>query len=512
MFRKIFIALIVLTAAIGGVRAQQIAPRIAGLGDNAAYMSLLREDAVLQIREDSIVGAVNNLRHLLRDDDANRKMYSIEILNLENKIFGIRSSKARLIDKINTIEQDWVLANLNTPKSTQSQVENAANGDVPDSLKVRNLIYNRYFKETLSADDYQALKKAQTLEMDAVGYINRYMTNYNAMSELATLYQTAQTEDQAKDIQDKYNALRKMNDVLSDSLSVTWSYIFDNKSYVYGYLLDKSRQDAILSREAESLSAADQQLSRIRGEYASDVIADYFIRKKVVVDYESAVADWLQLNVAKDSLAGVKRQVEAVDFKLPKVDIKERSFIVYEPIEFSTMLKYSSQNPIPECRVYTVGTVYRILLGTFKTKRAVSTFRGAYPLCYTISADGGWSYYAGAYATKAEAVEANNLVKKKGFARPAIVEWADGVYKNISQEIADGHTVLYRVEINGTQTLSDSIKEIIATNAEGCELSRVGQQMFVVGTFDDRVVADKVATAISQADDALQVNVTEVAE
>ena len=60
MFRRILIyALGAVFLTAGGVRAQQpeVEARIAGLEGNAEYMSLLREDAQLQIREDSIVSA-----------------------------------------------------------------------------------------------------------------------------------------------------------------------------------------------------------------------------------------------------------------------------------------------------------------------------------------------------------------------------------------------------------------------------------------------------------------------
>ena len=56
------------------------------------------------------------------------------------------------------------------------------------------------------------------------------------------------------------------------------------------------------------------------------------------------------------------------------------------------------------------------------------------------------------------------------------------------------------------------MKAAITDTAEGCELSRVGQQHFVVGTFDDKAVADRVAAAIIQADPSLEIKVAEIAE
>lgn len=162
VFRKVYIVLCAALLAAGDLCAQQVRvePRIAGLEGNREYMSLLEQDAQLQIREDSIVNAVERARQQLREDPANRQRYSQEILQLESRIFEVRNAKGRLIDKINTIEQEWVLANLNG--AAQQPAEPAAEspaGAIPDSLKVRNLVFNPYFREQLPEADYAALRR-----------------------------------------------------------------------------------------------------------------------------------------------------------------------------------------------------------------------------------------------------------------------------------------------------------------------------------------------------------------
>ena len=429
VFRKVYIVLCAALLAAGDLCAQQVRvePRIAGLEGNREYMSLLEQDAQLQIREDSIVNAVERARQQLREDPANRQRYSQEILQLESRIFEVRNAKGRLIDKINTIEQEWVLANLNG--AAQQPAEPAAEspaGAIPDSLKVRNLVFNPYFREQLPEADYAALRRAQGLELDAVDYVNRYFANYGTICELAEAYAAAQTEADAGEIYDRYNTLQGFNRVLADSLAEAWNYIADNKGYAYGYLMDKLGQDAILAREEKRLSGAARELSALRGEVASDAVADYFLRKKVLVGYETAVAGLLGLTSARDSLRGVAAQLDGIDFRLPRIDVAQRYFLDYDSIAFSATPKYSYQHPIPECRVYEHGTIYRILLGTFNTKRAVSTFRGAYPLSYLVGEDKKWCYYAGGFATREEAEAAQKLLKSKGFVRPEIVVWTDG--------------------------------------------------------------------------------------
>ncbi len=513
LFRKTYILVCAALLGCGSLHAQQLAvePRIAGLEGNEEYMSLLREDAQLQMREDSIVNAVERARKQLREDPVNRQRYSQDILQLESRIFEVRNAKGRLIGRINTIEQEWVLANLNGAAAQPAEPAAGNPAALPDSLKVRNLIYNPCFREQLPEADYAALLEAQGLELGAVDYVNRYFANYGTISELAEAYAAAQIEADAVAIYDKYNTLQGFNRVLADSLSGVWNYIFDNKNYAYGYLMDMQGQDEILAREEERLAEAARQLSAVRGETASDAVTDYFLRKKVLVGYETAVADVLGLTSARDSLRGVAAQLEAIDFRLPRIDVAERYFLDYDSIAFSATPKYSYQHPIPECRVYEHGTIYRILLGTFNTKRAVSTFRGAYPLSYLVNEDKKWCYYAGGFATKEEAEAAQKLLKSKGFVRPEIVVWTDGEYRNLSSD-PEAQQIVYRVEITGTEALSDDVKTVIADTAEGCELSRVGQQLFVVGMFDDKAVADRVAAAITQTDPALEIKVAEIAE
>ena len=114
-------------------------------------------------------------------------------------------------------------------------------------------------------------------------------------------------------------------------------------------------------------------------------------------------------------------------------------------------------------------------------------------------------------ATREEADSVQGVLRRHGFVRPEVVVWTDGEYRNLSREPEAGAAV-YRVEITGTDALSEAVKQVIAGTAEGRELSRVGQQLFVVGTFENRAVAERLAEALRQADAALEIKVAEVAE
>ena len=66
MMRKGFFLLAVLVAAgAAEASAQEVTARIAGLEGNAEYMEMLREEASLQAREDSVTMVVNRVRRQL---------------------------------------------------------------------------------------------------------------------------------------------------------------------------------------------------------------------------------------------------------------------------------------------------------------------------------------------------------------------------------------------------------------------------------------------------------------
>lgn len=510
--KKIYLLVAMLMCAgVASAQKPDVESRIAGLENNAEYLSLLREESQLQIREDSIVNAAEGLRRQLRNDPENRQQYTNDILKLESAIFDLRNSKGRIIDRINTIEQDWVLANLNNPAArTTPAGEQKPAEKADDKPKMRYLIDNLYFREHLTQDDYAELSSAQAMEFHAVDYVNTYFSNYQLTVGLAEAYESAATEAEATDLYDKLNALQSINRVLSDSLSTTWNYIFDNKNYAYSYLLDQLDKEDILVREEQQLADAARALSALRGEVESEAVADYFLRKKVLLDCETALAEVLGLAESCDSLKGVAAQLAAVDFRLPRIGVEKRVFIEYDTLVFSPKTQYTDAKPIPECRVYDRGTIYRVLLGTFSAKRPVSVFRGVYPLAYIIDAEGKWCYYAGGFATKAGAEAAQKALKARGFARPEIVVWNDGVYRNLSR---DGDaSVAWRVEISGVESLSAAVKEAITETSGGAELSRVGQSLFVVGVFDDKTVADQVLTAVVQAEPGIEIKVAEIAK
>ena len=509
MFRSIVTITLSLCAVAGCLYAQP--PR---LESNREYVALLEEDKALQMQQDSIGRTMENLRGLLRTNPDLRERVSTEILWLESRMFEIRSAKGRLVDRINALEQEWVLAQLEGADAwgESGSYSDAQPAVVPafDGPKVRNLVYNGYFRENLPEADYLDLLKSQECELQAEEFARRYFQNYAALSALVPSYEAATAEAEAMEIYNRFQVLTDANRQLADSLAAVWNYIFDNKNYAYGYVLDKHGNDRLLTAQENRLTETMLQLAELRNKTVSDQVADYFLRKRTALDYELEVAQLLGLDAACDSLAQAAKRLKAVDFTLPKIDLIERFFIDYEELTFPKTPQYTVQHPIPACRIYERGTIYRILLGTYAAKRPVSLFKGAYPLSYLLDDAKKWSYYAGGFATLTEAEAAQQQLKEKGFVRPEIVVWTNGVARNLSQH-PELSAPAYRVEISNTEVLPDDIRSAIAAVAGEAEVSKVGQRLFVVGLFYDRALADTVAEAVRKTDDKLLINVTEMA-
>lgn len=509
--RKLYLTLSLTLLTFGTLSAQyRVESRIAGLEQNSEYMTLLEEEATLQMREDSISSAMIRIRKQLREDPTNRQQYAAEILQAENHIFEVRNAKGRIINRINTIEQEWVLKNLDVTLARQ-QAEQQAQGVIPDSLKRRNLVENRPFAQHLTRQDLNSLRQAQRNEMRAVDFVNRFLANYLSMGEAATAYAEVPTEAEAILLQQQIDSLAMINEDLADSLAEQWDDIYDNKCYAYDYLMEALRKEEQLDRQQERHARTMREIRSLEGQTASDALVDYFLRKQALVDYEISVAEALALGEAVDSLRGVREQVTTVEFRLPPVQVEERIFIDYDTLTFASRPQYSAQKPIPEVKHYQRGTIYRVLLGTFSTKRPVTIFRGTAPICYEKTEEGKWRYYAGGFATQEEAVAAQERLRKRGFLRPEVVVWIDDKYRNLAEEPLPTATLAgFRLEINDVENLSEEVLSALRTAHPEAEVSRIGASRYIIGTFDERTAAEAAATSMRAADGSLQINIVEL--
>lgn len=498
-----FIVASLLFAAVSvtTVAAQDVVARISGLESNENYMSLLRSDAALRSKSDSLMSVMRDLRGELsrnaeeRDSLAQMRGDSLLVLltDAENAVLAMRTQKIRLIDQINSIEQEHVLSSMGNIGGAQG-----AQGS-------GSIYANAYFRSSIEAADYEALMAVHAKEKQTNANAKEYVVNYTKIKDLYNKYIQARTEADAEAVYGELAVLVDKNANLESDMAQAWSEIYDQKSYVYSYFLEKEGREDILELAEGLVAEARQEKLQSVDNWISEVLADYCLQKPVVLNYETYVAKLLNLTPAIDSLSSAARDVRQIDYRMAHIDIERRSFVDYEPIEFVQRSPYTNSNPVPDCVVYEYGTIYRILLGTYKYKQAVSIFRGATPLCVETLEDGRFSYYAGGFRTRGEADKAVEVMKKKGFRNPQIVEWCDGYKTNLS-EAGD---VQFRLMITGA-SLDDNVRKVITSMAPDCQLSRLAEDSFTVGMFSSRAMAERVAQAVERSNEELSVEVEEL--
>ena len=498
---KLIVAALLSIVSVSTAVAQEVTARIPELKDNAEYIELLRSDVRLRQKSVSLMSVIRDVRGALsrnaEQSDSLAPVRSDSMLvvltDTESAVYALRSQMIKLVDRINAIEQEHLLASIGNIGSATEQSSGS-------------IFTNDYFRKSIDEADYTILMEANAKEANADKYARTYVSNYESIKQMYDKYVMARTEAEAEAIYGEMATVMDENTVLERELASTWADIYDQKSYVYSYFFEKEERDDILElTESMIADVREEKLSTIDN-CASEALADYRLQKHVILNYETYVAKLLNLTSAIDSLSNASRAVRQIDYRIPAIDIERRSFVNYEAIEFTQRSPYTSSNPIPECVIYEYGTIYRILLGTFKVKQAVSIFRNASPLSVEALEDGRFSYYAGGFRTRAEAEKAVEVMKKKGFRNPQIVEWCDGYKTNIS---AQGDSVSFRLMISGG-ALNEDVRNVIETMAADCQLSRLSEESFSIGMFASRASAERVAQAIAKSDSTLSIEVEEI--
>ena len=507
MIRKFFIIqLFALATVAGTAAAQEIRPRIAGLENNERYMELLRDDARLQQREDSLVTAVNRMREAFRNGRNTQGLSTDDILALESGIFDVRNRRGRITSEISTIEQQWVIENLSSSAGgSQSEGGTALHGHghahgAASTLRV--LTDHESFERMLPQQDYEALRRSRNDELHAIETAGKIRSLCDTLVDTAAEYAAAQDASTGIPLYDKFTDTQRHAAALAAELTAAWGRVLDCKNFAYDYLLEQMNSENLIERSERRFAERRATAAESYGKYASDALADFCLERMAMVEYEIAVAETLNMPQAADSLRRVLRNEAQFEYRIPKVEVQERMFLDYAGVEFSSPSIYSAQNPIPEVAVYERGKIYRVLLGTFWSKQAVSLFRGAAPLGWW-QKDGKYLYFAGGFKSKSEAEAAAAELKAKGFKSPVVVVWRDGVYRNL---VTDPEADKYRLDITGVQSLTDAVKAAIAETAPDCEVSRAGDR-FVVGMFSDKADAQRTADAVRAAAEDIRVRI-----
>lgn len=504
------LAFAVISLAIVQSYAQQPHSRLAGLERNDDYMELLRRDAELVRRIDSLTTAVYDLREMLYKDDSQRRERSAELLGMESDLYMLRDDRSRLVDRINAIEQEWLLANISSGAAEREEPSKPVEPPAAAGTQRADLVKNSYFSRALSRNDYATLCRAQSDESVASGLYSEFVKNYEGLAEVRALYDSVATESEADSLMYVFQSKYARSTTLADSLAAVWSNTFDNKSYLYDLLFDMAGREDMLDKAEQNVFAMRRGIAEAKGAYASDAVAEYVLGKRCIVDYELDIARTAGLSAAADSLSKVRTSLEGLRYDFAKIPTRKRIFIDYAPVSFSSQYVYTSKNPVPECPVYEYGVVYRIKLGEFTSQQPAAKFKGIEPVSYLRTAAGGWVYYAGCYRSIGELEKALNTLKRLGFTKADVAAWSDGVYAGSREAVEALMSKQYAIEITGADELPAAVREAVAEDEGNSGVVRTGRGVFTVGGLSSREAAEALAAAISDADSSLTVRVVEL--
>ncbi len=499
---KILCSIALTTITLAVAFAYEVSPRIAELETNKQYMSLLERELILTNREDSIASVAESKRasYDIENGDASRK----EIIQLEASLFDLRSQKAKIIDSINIIEQEWVFSNLaHAQESEQPESEQPDPAQGEDD--VAPYIYlSRYVKDNLAQVDYRNLVKAEELEPLLIEYSDKYLINYQNMLSLKHSYTQIQDEGEGEAIIKELGTIESENKIIAQKLSEGWDFVHDNKSFAYSMLLELSNGSNLLAQQQARVRTTNESIAKLQGGGVVDPTLEYLAQKSAMVEYEIAVSEQLSLDVATDSLRMVYAKLASNPIEYhPAIIIEERLFIEFEPIEFTSKSRYASINAIPKTEIYERGTIYRIVVGNFSTKQQPSIFRGAYPVSYVTDSNRRYTYYIGGYATLPEAEQAQIKMKERGFRRPEIVRWQDGKSRNLDEDPLTQSSG-YRVIITGAASFSEAMRGEVGEYVNN--ISKVGNK-FVIAPLYELSSAEMISSKLKGVDPTLDITI-----
>ncbi len=466
---------------------------VAGAGVSMAQSE--QEQRFLQTlhTEDSLSSKLDEYRskyHTLSSPDS-ISIYREYILDTEQKVFDARALKSQLQSQLGDIALTLTQEESTPEPQTQTQTQTQSQSQT--------------IAPEISQSLYQAQQQGKRIELKARGYIS----NYNTLARLSGEYEQAQTQRSADSIARQFGRIDSLNYNIATQIVGDWQEVGDNKNFAYALLIEQQGITSLFDREQQFQIEEIKMVDSLSSSTHDEPFLNYYASLRWMSEFEALASKELGLVQHSDSLRYIRDSLRMVNFNFAPLQIKERTFIDYEAVKFSTTSIYNASNPIPALKMYERGVIYRLLVGSFKSRQAATLFRGASPIGILRNKEGLLSYYIGGYATLKEAEAARELLLKRGFRRPEIVEFLDGVPHNVT--LSPRPVVSkYRVEIDGVSDISSDIRSVIETQGEGRELVKTGATSFVVGVFDNLQGATRLSESLKIIDSTISVSVVEV--
>lgn len=460
---------------------------------------------------DSVINVLAEHRANYAKSDSARVVLAPIILSLEKEAARLQVAYDQILQSISRRDTQSALIAYeqslggDAAKTAKRQLSNGNEASY-DGPEKRNLVYNGILAERLSTAEYATLLTAQQHEAKIAEFVAGYMSKYSELLALQRQYIEASTRKSADNAAQQFSALEKTMVIQEKVIKNMWSSLYYDKVYTYDLLMERMQNSTMLNFSIASADKANQEISQNSGKYQSDVLVEYYTRKRSLVEYELNLASTLDLKSSSDSLTLVLKELNSRNYRISKLSLPHRNFIVYENISVKTPSVYNSKNPIPEVSIYDAGIIYRVRIWLNQSRPTLSALRGVMPIYYSDKLHRGcYAHFAGGFQSEKEAQDAVTFLKKLGFKDPVIAVWVDGIYYPTIDEMRISEYP-YVLEISGVDTITSEMKSRINAYISNYSISRSGSTI-VVGVFDARAQAEVVAAELKALNDSMQIEI-----
>lgn len=198
---------------------------------------------------------------------------------------------------------------------------------------------------------------------------------------------------------------------------------------------------------------------------------------------------------------------------MPEYDFRMRSMgdslsleVIVPEVEFDYTFRIGTEAVFAEDQTIPGGIVYQVQMFSGGRKATVAELKGITPIYEHRTPSGLYIYRAGLFRAYQDAVAAAEKIRRRGFKDAYIAAFIDGTEVSVvsarTEEARRNNQVLmYEVRIvPDTGELDSEVLEGMVRLAMGKDISRVetedGTQVFIVGPFDNKAMAEELATYV----------------
>jgi len=306
------------------------------------------------------------------------------------------------------------------------------------------------------------------------------------------------TEEVVVDIPDNELTLRYMDKMrqvksLRDSISVISSALGHLRNeYVFGNdagerlrltqeILALETRVPVLQKELDDASA---QLGAIELEFLKEGI-------------------FLNMDMQKDDEEDPVPEMPGYDFRMRSPGDSLDICLLEPEVVFDYTFRTGEVAEFAEDQTIPDGIVYQVQLFSGGRKASVAELKGLSPVYEHRTPGGMYTYRAGLFRTYSEASQAVDVIRRKGFRDAYIAAFIDrnevSVVTARTEEAArTDQVLLYQVRIvPDSGELDSEVIEGMMRMAMGKDIARIeaedGTQIFIVGPFDNKTLAEEVA-------------------